>query len=234
MYNKTGIFCYSSEMNLWFSEHNFRVRGEASKVMLHIFEDKVKATRHSWCYKTFQFDNIGMIEASQNYDLPCHKTHTVSLQIIKSDLFESDDLPCVQISSLVYIAICPLPNLLEQTIACKYVWIVKTIVSNKFASLHRFVGKFASSTNTWGLSLHHYVFCIGVYITWINPRSSCLRDVIKTFQCSKVELNSINSSVHIFYGFWQSLQMLQKWFISPIYWVEFHIRRKIRWRIHAS
>ena len=119
------VFFNSNEINLWFSERNFRVRGEASKVMLHILEDKVKATWHSWCYKTFQFDNIGMIETSQNYYLPCHKTHTVSLQIIKSDLLESNDLPCVQISSLVYIAICPLPNLVEKPIAFQYVWIVK-------------------------------------------------------------------------------------------------------------
>lgn len=97
--------------NLRFCESNIRAGNKTSKIMLHVLKHKVQPTNHPRCSKPLQFDDIGVIKPAEDENLPCHELHALRLPSFELYLLHCHNLSRQYILCLVYMAICPLPNL---------------------------------------------------------------------------------------------------------------------------
>lgn len=82
--------------------------------MFHVVEDEVERgrggdSRHS---EALEADDIGMVEAAEQYDLPHHEPHALRrVHTLHPHLLQRHHPPRHQVPRLVHIAVCARPNL---------------------------------------------------------------------------------------------------------------------------
>jgi hypothetical protein len=97
--------------DLWFGELNFGTGGEASEVVLHVLEDEVEAAGHAGGDKAVEFDDVRVVEASEDEDLAGHEADALGLEVVEAHLLERHDLAAHRVARLVHVAVRALADL---------------------------------------------------------------------------------------------------------------------------
>lgn len=87
--------------------------GEAGEVVDHVVEDEVEAAGHAGGDEAVELDDIGVVEAAEDEDLPGHEAHALGLQVVEAHLLERHDLAAHRVPRLVHVAVRALPDLVD-------------------------------------------------------------------------------------------------------------------------
>ncbi|BAT03119.1 Os07g0667900, partial [Oryza sativa Japonica Group] len=79
--------------------------GEAGEVVDHVVEDEVEAAGHAGGDEAVELDDIGVVEAAEDEDLPGHEAHALGLQVVEAHLLERHDLAAHRVPRLVHVAV---------------------------------------------------------------------------------------------------------------------------------
>lgn len=105
-------------LDLGQSELDVGAGGEAGEVVDHVVEDEVEAAGHARGDEAVELDDVGVVEAAEDEDLPGHEAHALGLQVVEPHLLERHDLAAQRVPRLVHIAVRPLPDLNKNARTC--------------------------------------------------------------------------------------------------------------------